>query len=177
MISPKQGLSSDASFLPPYPIPILTAPRAKFLVLGYGNPGRLDVGLGPAAATLIDKWGWPGVTAFDNYQLNIENALDVAEHDIVWFVDAAKTGPSPYAIRQLAPSSTFDFTSHLVRPETILAMAGHYFGKTPEAFVLAIRGYEFEFIEALTPKANDNLQSAAAMLAERIRALIEPVTS
>jgi len=175
MISPRQDLRRDASFPPPHPI--LTAPRARLLVLGYGNPGRQDDGLGSAAATLIDKLGWPSVTAFDNYQLNIENALDVAEHDIVWFVDAAKTGPAPYAVRRLAPSSTFDFTSHLVRPETILAMAGHYFGRTPEAFVLAIRGYEFEFIEALTPKANDNLQSAAAMLADRIRALIEPVTS
>ena len=150
MISPRQGLSPDASFTPRRPI--LTAPRARLLVLGYGNPGRQDDGLGPAAATLIDKLGWPGVTAFDNYQLNIENALDVAEHDIVWFVDAAKTGASPYAVRQLAPSSTFDFTSHLVRPETILAMAEHYFGRSPEAFILAIRGYEFEFIEALTPK-------------------------
>jgi len=175
MISPRQGVRPDARFPPRRPI--VTAPRAKLLVLGYGNPGRQDDGLGPAAATLIDNLGWPGVTAFDNYQLNIENALDVAEHDIVWFVDAAKTGPSPYAVRQLAPSSTLDFTSHLVRPETILAMAGHYFGRSPEAFILAIRGYEFEFIEALTPKANDNLQSAAAMLADRIRALIEPVTS
>ena len=121
MISPRQA--SDLTPASPARARSLTAPRAKLLVLGYGNPGRQDDGLGPAAATLIDKLGWPGVTAFDNYQLNIENALDVAEHDIVWFVDAAKTGPSPYAVRQLAPSSTFDFTSHLVRPETILAMA------------------------------------------------------
>jgi hydrogenase maturation protease len=149
----------------------------RVLVLGYGNPGRQDDGLGPAAATLIDEMGWSGVTAFDNYQLNIENALDVAEHDVVWFVDAAKTGPSPYAVRQLAPSSNLDFTSHLVRPETILGMAGHYFGGTPDAYLLAIRGYAFEFIEALTPQANDNLQCAAAMLAERISVVIAAVTA
>jgi hydrogenase maturation protease len=149
--------------------------EARVLVLGYGNPGRQDDGLGPAAAALIDNMGWPGVTAFDNYQLNIENVLDVAEHDIVWFVDAAKTGPSPYAVHRLAPSATLDFTSHLVRPETILAMAGHYFGKTPDAFLLAIRGYRFAFVEALTRQADDNLRSAATMLTERIGALLAPV--
>jgi hydrogenase maturation protease len=154
----------------------LTRARARILVLGYGNPGRQDDGLGPAAATLIDAMGWSDVTAFDNYQLNIENALDVAAHDVVWFVDAAKTGPAPYVVHDLAPSLNFDFTSHLVRPETIMAMAGHYFGGTPKAFLLAIRGYEFEFVEALTPEAKDNLQRAAAMLAERISAFLEPAT-
>jgi hydrogenase maturation protease len=149
--------------------------KGRVLVLGYGNPGRQDDGLGPAAATLIESMEWPGVTAFDNYQLNIENALDVAEHDTVWFVDAAKTGPAPFTVNRLVPSSILDFTSHLVRPETILAMAGHYFGKMPEAFLLAIRGYEFEFVEAITPEADGNLRAAAAMLANRIAAVLAPV--
>ena len=151
--------------------------QRRVLVLGYGNPGRQDDGLGPALAAAIDELGLPNLTAFDNYQLNIEDAMDVATHDVVWFIDAAKTGPSPYSVRIVLPSSTIEFTSHIVRPEAILAIARQCYGGSPQAFLLAIRGYEFEFIEALTPKANDNLQSAAAMLAERIRALIEPVTS
>jgi hydrogenase maturation protease len=121
--------------------------------------------------------GWPGVTAFDNYQLNIENAMDVAEHDIVWFVDAARVGRSPFAVHELSPSSTLDFTSHLVRPETILGMAGQYFAASPRAFILAIRGYDFEFVESLTPRASENLQCATAMLAERISVVIAAVTA
>ncbi len=156
--------------------PMPSQRKGRVLVLGYGNPGRQDDGLGPAAATLIDAMQWPGVTAFDNYQLNIENALDVAEHDVVWFVDAAKTGVAPYTLHRLAPSPIFDFTSHLVRPETVLAMADHYFGKTPEAYLLAIRGYAFEFVEAMTPEADDNLRLAATMLADRIAALLAPVS-
>ena len=39
--------------------------------------------------------------------------VDVAEHEVVWFVDAARTGPSPFAIRQLAPVPTLDFTRSL----------------------------------------------------------------
>ena len=136
----------------------------RVLILGYGNPGRQDDGLGPAASAEIEALGWPNVTAYDNYQLNIEDALDLAEHDIVWFVDAARAGPSPFAIETLEPAATLEFTSHLVRPEAILAMAQQYYGAAPQAFLLGIRGYAFEFFEGLTPAATNNLQLAVAML-------------
>jgi hydrogenase maturation protease len=142
----------------------------RVLVLGYGNPGRQDDGLGPAIAARIDQLGWPNLMASDNYQLNIEDAIEVAAHDIVWFVDASKAGPSPYAVHALAPSPTIDFTSHLVRPEAILAIAQTCFGHAAQAFLLAVRGYEFEFVEELTPAAAENLQAALAMLTGRIRA-------
>ena len=143
----------------------------RVLVLGYGNPGRQDDGLGPAAIAEIESMGLPNVTAFDNYQLNIEDAIDVAAHDIVWFVDAARTGPTPYSVRAVSPSPTIEFTSHIVRPEAILAIAHQCYGGSPQAFLLAIRGYGFEFIEALTPAARDNLEAALAMLTERMRAM------
>ncbi|MGB8278950.1 MAG: hydrogenase maturation protease [Methylovirgula sp.] len=151
----------------------LAPPRV--LVLGYGNPGRQDDGLGPAVAAEIDALGWPNVTAYDNYQLNIEDAMDVAAHDVVWFVDAAKAGPSPYDLRDLSAASTIEFTSHILRPEAVLAIARQYYGKSPQAFLLAIRGYQFEFVEELTVGAIDNLRLALAMLTNKIRALCPPV--
>ncbi len=146
----------------------------RVLVLGYGNPGRQDDGLGPAAAAGIDTLGWPNLTAFDNYQLNIEDALEIAAHDVVWFVDASKTGPSPYEVRDVLPSLTIDFTSHLLRPETVLAIARQCYGHAAQAHLLAIRGYEFAFIEEMTEQANENLQAALLMLSERIQALQGP---
>ena len=92
----------------------------RVLVIGYGNPGRQDDGRGPAVAAGIDELGWPDLTAFDNYQLNIEDAIEVAAHDAVWFVDASKAGPSPYAVQNVVPSLTIDFTCHLVRPKPFL---------------------------------------------------------
>jgi hydrogenase maturation protease len=148
-----------------------TTREPRILVLGYGNPGRQDDGLGPAAVAEIERFEWPNLTAYDNYQLNIEDAMDVAAHDLVWFIDAAKTGPSPYAVHDVSPASAIEFTSHIVRPEAILAIARQCYGGSPPAFLLAIRGYEFEFIEALTPGAADNLRSALAMLTERICAV------
>jgi hydrogenase maturation protease len=143
----------------------------RVLVLGYGNPGRQDDGLGPAVAAGLDRLGWQNVTAFDNYQLNIEDAIDVAAHDVVWFVDASKIGPSPYAISEVSPATSIEFTSHLVRPEAIMAIAQQCYGSSPRAYLLAIRGYEFEFIEQLTQAAEDNLRHALAMLTNRIRSL------
>ena len=147
----------------------------RILVLGYGNPGRQDDGLGPALAAEIAGLGWPNITAYDNYQLNIEDALEVAEHDVVWFVDAAKTGPAPYHVHALSAASSIEFTSHVVRPEAILAIARQYYEKAPQAFLLAIRGYEFEFVEELTAGAVENLRRAVDMLTDNVRALCPPV--
>jgi hydrogenase maturation protease len=140
----------------------------SILVLGYGNPGRQDDGLGPAVASAMDSLGLPNVTAYDNYQLNIEDAMAVAAHDVVWFVDAAKLGPAPYTVSALAPAGAVEFTSHIMRPQTVLAIAQQCYGKTPPAFLLGVRGYEFEFVEALTPGATANLDAALAMLMDKI---------
>jgi len=145
----------------------------RVLVLGYGNPGRQDDGLGPAMVAAIAELGKPNVTAFDNYQLNIEDAMDVAQHDVVWFVDASKSGVSPFVIRDVAPALTIDFTSHIVRPEAILAIAQQLYGAAPQAHMLAIRGYAFEFIEELTAGAVHNLRAAVTMLSAFIDAVQE----
>ena len=147
------------------------APRV--LVLGYGNPGRQDDGLGPAAAAEIEKLDWPGVTAYDNYQLVIEDAMEIAEHDVVWFVDAARSGAEPYEVRPLSAALDIAFTSHLVKAEALLAIADQYYGKSPEAYLVGIRGYEFEFLEGLTDRASGNLAEAMALIRRRIRNLLE----
>lgn len=140
----------------------------RILVLGYGNPGRQDDGLGPAAAGALGRMGWRNLTAVDDYQLNIEDALDVAAHDIVWFVDAAKTGHAPFSVQDVLPSATTEFTSHLLLPSALLAIAKNYCKRAPPAFQLAIRGYEFEFVETLTQGGQENLRAALAMLTASI---------
>ena len=145
----------------------------RVLVLGYGNPGRQDDGLGPAAAAEIARLAWPQVSVQDNYQLVIEDAADIAEHDVVWFVDAARSGAEPYAIRALAAVPDLEFTSHLLKPETLLAIVEQYYGRSPDAYLLGIRGYEFEFFEGLTERASGNLTEAIAAIRRRIGTFLE----
>jgi len=144
----------------------ICAPRV--LVIGYGNPGRQDDGLGPAAAAEIGKAGWPNVTTSDDYQLVIEDAVQVAAHDVVWFVDASRQGDAPCSVECLSPAFEITFTSHLLRPEALLAIAGEHFGKIPQAHLVSIRGYEFDFLEGLSDRARANLALAVGLLSRRI---------
>lgn len=145
---------------------LLQSPR--ILVIGYGNPGRQDDGLGPAMAQAIDSLHWPNVSTLDNYQLAIEDAVEIAGHDVVWFVDATCEGDAPCAVERLSPAFDIAFTSHLLKPETVLAIAAQQFGRCPKAHLVSIRGYEFDFIEGLSDRAARNLALAVTLLRRRI---------
>ena len=136
-------------------------PEARILVLGYGNPGRRDDGLGPAAAEAIEAFSLRGVRTSANYQLMIEDAYDAAESDVVIFIDAAKAGAEPYSISAVQPATNVSaFASHVVAPELVLGLSGSVFGHIPRASLVGIRGYAFNFEEGLSARAQANLASA-----------------
>lgn len=141
--------------------------RAKVLVIGYGNPGRLDDGLGPALAAALEKRNLPGVTVEADYQLTVEDAAALAEHDVVVFADADAAGPEPYSFRRVDPGKTgLSFTSHSIAPAAVLALAHTLFAAKTEGYVLGIRGYEFDqFGESLSPRARANLEAATKFIA------------
>ncbi len=144
----------------------------KVLVIGCGNPGRLDDGLGPALAERLEALRLPGVTVEADYQLNVEHAAAVAEHDVVVFADAAVSGPEPFFFRAAAPGGGVGFSSHSVSPPEVLALARELFGSRAKGYVLGIRGYRFdEFGERLSPRARANLAAAERFLR---RLLSEP---
>lgn len=134
----------------------------RVLILGYGNPGRQDDGLGPAIAEAVEQWDLPNITAEAPYQLNIEDAATLAEYDLVIFADAGVEVPEPYSLKRVEPVREITFSTHSVSPEVILGLCQDHFHAKPEAYVLAVRGYAFEFEEGLTPKAKDNLADALA---------------
>ena len=113
------------------------------------------------------------MTTADNYQLVIENAVEVAAHDAVWFVDAAREGDAVCALRRLSPAHEIAFTSHLLKPEALLAIADQHLGRSPVAHLLSIRGYEFDFLEGLSEHASSNLALAVALLQRRIGSLLK----
>jgi hydrogenase maturation protease len=145
----------------------------RVLILGYGNPGRQDDGLGPAIAEAVEEWALPNVTADAAYQLNIEDATSLAEHDVVVFVDASVDAPEPYSLKRIEAAAEVTFTSHSVSPESVLALCEDHFNATPETYVLAVRGYAFELEEGLTPRACENMASALTCVQSLIRACKE----
>jgi hydrogenase maturation protease len=139
----------------------------RILLIGFGNPGRLDDGLGPALAARIEQLGLLNVTVDSDYQLTVEDAAEAAQHDVVIFADADVGGPEPFYMRRLSPSGgTLSFSTHSVTPAAVLTLTRELFRTEPQGFLLGIRGYEFnEFGERLSDRAAENLEAAATYLA------------
>jgi hydrogenase maturation protease len=149
----------------------MTRLSPRILVIGYGNPGRLDDGLGPALAAALEPLNLPGVTVDADYQLTVETAAAVAEHDLVIFADASVAGDEPFFFQALdAAGAELSFSTHSVEPEAVLALCEQLFAARPRAYVLGIRGYEFdEFGERLSEAARANLTAAVGFLARMLR--------
>jgi hydrogenase maturation protease len=139
--------------------------RPRILLIGYGNPGRLDDGLGPAVAAAAETWKLSHVTVDSDYQLTVEDAADIAAHDIVVLADASVNGREPFFIEAVTPVQAQSFSSHSVEPGPLLHMARSLFDGNTRGYILGIRGYEFnEFGERLSPRAQDNLRQALDFL-------------
>ncbi len=137
----------------------------RALVLGYGNSLRGDDGLGPALVGRLAPLEGAGVTLRSVPQLSIEDALFVASHDPVVFVDASTSCRAPFEVGKVVPDPEADCTLHRVAPAAVLALARDLYGAEPEALMVSVRGEEFEgFREGISPRAAANLDRAAAFL-------------
>ena len=141
------------------------------MIIGYGNPGRLDDGLGPAFAELARELELPDVVVESNYQLNVEDAELISRFDVVVFADASVDAVEPFEFQPLNKRAPMvGFSSHSITAASLLGLADDLFGAAPQAFTMAIRGYEFnEFGEVLSAPARENLSAAVEFLAQWAR--------
>ncbi len=137
----------------------------KILLIGYGNPVRGDDGLGPAISEEVEELGIDGLTVDADYQLTVEDAASVADHEAVIFVDASVNGDEPFSFTRVNPRRQESFSSHSVSPEGVLGLAEELFQAKSEAYMLAVRGYSFDmFDEKMTVKALENKREAVRFL-------------
>lgn len=139
--------------------------KPSVLIFGYGNPGRQDDGLGAAFIEKMELWlkekKWSEIELDTNYQLNIEDAEQIAGYDVVYFVDATIEPIEQYSLTKVEPSDAkVEFTMHAVSPAFVLDLCRKLFGKAPETWLLHLKGYEWEFEEKLSTKASQNLEAA-----------------
>ena len=140
----------------------MAASAPTVLLIGYGNPGRLDDGLGPALADALEGQALPGVSVAVDYQLTVEDAEAISRHDVVIFADAAVAGTEPFYFRRVVANDDGPgFSTHSLSPASVLGLAHRLFGARTQGYVLGIRGYEFnEFGERLSERAQANLAAA-----------------
>lgn len=143
------------------------------LVYGYGNPGRQDDGLGVLLVNELEQWveemGIPGINFESNYQLNIEDAECLRQHDLVIFADASVEGINDVLLTRVTGENGVTFTTHSASPGYIYRLCEHLFGRTPETFLLHIRGYEWELGETVSSRALVNLEKAVGLMKEGLK--------
>ncbi|GAB4316942.1 MAG: hydrogenase maturation protease [Bacteroidales bacterium] len=145
----------------------------NILIYGYGNPGRQDDGLGNAMVEKLESWvednGLQGFHFDSNYQLNIEDAAEIAHRDLVIFVDASTEEIDDFILTQVDSSTKVAFTSHAASPGYIVHLCKEIYGAFPPTFLLHIKGYEWNFQEGLTEKAQHNLDKAFDFLTQKLK--------
>ncbi|MBI5637946.1 MAG: hydrogenase maturation protease [Nitrospinae bacterium] len=137
-------------------------------MIGYGNPGRIDDGLGPALSALLDARALKGVSVETDYQLVVDHAHEIARHDYVIFADAAISGQAPFSFTEIPIAATQPtFNSHSLSPEAAMFFARTMFGAKTKGYILGIRGYEYEgFGEGISERAKENLDAAFLFILE-----------
>jgi len=133
----------------------------NILLIGIGNSGREDDGLGWA---FIDHLKPDLPANFDveyRYQLQIEDAEMISHYQKVYFIDADKTPKTnDFIISECFPKETHHFSSHALPPETILFLTNDIYNKAPKSFVIGISGESYELEIGLTKSAKTNLNKA-----------------
>jgi hydrogenase maturation protease len=142
----------------------------KILIYGYGNPGREDDGLGIELVKRLEPWSKQAEIrdlVFDsNYQLNIEDAEVISDKDLVIFADASTEDIQDFLLTEVTGESDVSFTTHAASPGYIVKLCQDLFVKCPKVFLLHIKGYQWEFKEGLSGKAENNLQKALSYIKE-----------
>ena len=139
--------------------------RPKIVVFAIGNDARGDDALGPRIGEWLADRQIEGVEVFVEYQLQVEHALDLREAGLVLFIDAAETGPAPYALYRLQPAAGTPALTHALSPQALLAVYRQVEGRDPPpAFMLAVRGESFELGAALSPAAESARDAAVDAL-------------
>ncbi len=143
------------------PVPIL--------VFAIGNESRGDDALAPLLVRGLQGHAATGrVDLIEDYQLQVEHVTDLAGRSAVLFVDADMSCNAPFNFSEITAAHDRSYTSHAMTPFALLHTYRQVYGtEPPPAFLMRIRGYDFELGEPLSGRAAANL--AAAM--ERVREL------
>lgn len=138
----------------------------KILIYGIGNLARQDDALGILFVEKIKAWAekydYNFIDTDCNYQLNIEDAVQIVNYDTVIFVDASiDKRVKDFLLESVDLSDAkLTFSTHSASPNFIVFLCKQMFNVLPVSYILHIKGYSFEFAEKISTEAEENLQKA-----------------
>lgn len=133
----------------------------KTLILGIGNSGRKDDGLGWDFIDFLKEQQLEDLELEFRYQLQIEDAELISHYDRIVFVDATREPTTDgFYLRPCSRVEVTEMNSHSLHPETVYSLCCAVYGKNPECLILGIEGKEWELKTGLSCEAKRNLERA-----------------
>jgi hydrogenase maturation protease len=136
------------------------------LIFSYGNISRGDDALAPLVVEKLQSenvataCGHP-LKFLTDYQIQIEHILDMQGCERVLLIDAHQALETPFTFGPVNACLETNYTTHGMSPSTLLynyeKTLGH---KSPPAYLLALRGQEFELGSELSDSAKNDLELA-----------------
>ncbi len=149
---------------------------ADTLVIGYGNADRQDDGVGwhilkalaerlgetvpddPGAAIEVEN---ETVDLLFILQIFPELAETISNYERVCFVDAHTADiPEKISWIELNPQYEKSPLTHHMSPKTVLSIAATIYDHIPEAILVSVRGFRFQFQRELSPQTADLAEEA-----------------
>lgn len=134
----------------------------EILVIGLGNPLRRDDGIGSEVVKMLGRQLPPPVKSRVDlrvdFQADLFHAQLIRGYKSVIFIDAQSAGDCPpAAVQKLeAACQAPGFTSHIGSIPGLLNITKMLYGKTPDCYLLAVRGRSFDLGEELSAEGKEN---------------------
>ncbi len=144
---------------------------ANILIIGYGNPLRMDDGLGQVAALRIEGLVRdPGVRVLVRHQMGVELAGELRDADLTIFIDAhAGDEAGTLKEEEVVPIDAFSGSlSHHLGPDVLLGCVQALYQRRPQAFVYSIAAESFDHGEGLSPAVEAALPQLIDKILTRI---------
>lgn len=146
------------------------------LIIGIGNSGRSDDGLGWLMLDAVEK-KFSNVQVIYRYQLQIEDAELLSHYTTVIFVDATKERTETgFYFKSCDPNMGLGLTSHMLEPETVLWLENELYKTKPATFVMGIEGQKWELSLKPSEIGLKNLSIASDFLTKNITLILSDNT-
>jgi hydrogenase maturation protease len=130
-------------------------------VFACGNTSRGDDALGPCLLRRLEAEQFLHVVTVEDFQLQIEHALDMDGAGLALFLDAGVGTPAPITFHEVEPRAAVAAATHALEPAALLDAYRNALGKPPPAaFVLCVRGESFGLGEGMSKAAAERLEVA-----------------
>ncbi|MBK7097050.1 MAG: hydrogenase maturation protease [Sphingobacteriales bacterium] len=141
----------------------MSGQKLNKLIIGIGNEGRGDDGLGWRFAEKMEAVFSDVFDVEYRYQLQVEDAELVSQYDFVVFADATvEIFDKGFEFSPCKLTGEYFFSSHTQSPEAVMYLSKRLYKKLPEAFIMRICGNEWEMGIGLSLQASKSLEKAIA---------------